>query len=86
VGPELKLHECGIPKDMAVELFIPFIIRKLIEKGYAKTVKTAKKLVEDKTDEVWDILEKVIEGHPVLLNRAPTLHRLGILSISAASY
>jgi len=78
VGPELKLHECGIPKDMAVELFIPFIIRKLIEKGYAKTVKTAKKLVEDKTDEVWDILEKVIEGHPVLLNRAPTLHRLGI--------
>jgi len=78
VGPELKLHECGIPKDMAVELFIPFIIRKLIEKGFAKTVKSAKKLVEDKTDEVWDILEQVIEGHPVLLNRAPTLHRLGI--------
>lgn len=78
VGPELKLHECGIPKDMAIELFIPFIIRKLIEKGYAKTVKIAKKFVEQKTDEVWDILEKVIEGHPVLLNRAPTLHRLGI--------
>jgi len=78
VGPELKLHECGLPKDMAVELFKPFIIRKLIERGHVKTVKSAKKLVERKTNEVWDILEKVIEGHPVLLNRAPTLHRLGI--------
>ncbi|PKL81031.1 MAG: DNA-directed RNA polymerase subunit beta' [Ignavibacteriae bacterium HGW-Ignavibacteriae-4] len=78
VGPELKLHECGLPKDMAVELFKPFIIRKLIERGYVKTVKSAKKLVERKTDEVWDILEKVIQGHPVMLNRAPTLHRLGI--------
>ena len=78
VGPELKLHECGLPKDMAVELFKPFIIRKLIERGHVKTVKSAKKMVERKTNEVWDILEKVIDGHPVLLNRAPTLHRLGI--------
>ncbi len=78
VGPELKLHECGLPKEMAVELFKPFVIRKLIERGYVKTVKSAKKLVERKTDEVWDILEKVIQGHPVMLNRAPTLHRLGI--------
>jgi len=78
VGPELKLHECGLPKDMAVELFKPFIIRRLIERGHVKTVKSAKKMVERKTDEVWDILEKVIQGHPVMLNRAPTLHRLGI--------
>lgn len=78
VGPELNLHECGLPKDMAVELFKPFIIRKLIERGHVKTVKSAKKMVERKTSEVFDILEKVIEGHPVLLNRAPTLHRLGI--------
>ncbi len=78
VGPELKLSECGLPKDMAVELFKPFIIRKLIERGHVKTVKSAKKMVERKTNEVWDILEKVIEGHPVMLNRAPTLHRLGI--------
>ena len=78
VGPELKIHECGLPKDMAVELFKPFIIRKLIERGHVKTVKSAKKLVERKTNEVWDILEKVIDGHPVMLNRAPTLHRLGI--------
>jgi len=78
VGPEMKLHECGLPKDMAVELFKPFIIRKLIERGHVKTVKSAKKVVERKTNEVWDILEQVIDGHPVLLNRAPTLHRLGI--------
>lgn len=78
VGPELKIHECGLPKDMAVELFKPFIIRKLIERGHVKTVKSAKKLVERKTNEVWDILDRVIEGHPVMLNRAPTLHRLGI--------
>jgi DNA-directed RNA polymerase subunit beta' len=78
VGPELKLHECGLPKDMAVELFKPFIIRKLIERGHVKTVKSAKKMVERKTNEVWDILEKVIDGHPIMLNRAPTLHRLGI--------
>jgi DNA-directed RNA polymerase subunit beta' len=78
VGPEMKLHECGLPKDMAVELFKPFIIRKLIERGHTKTVKSAKKVVERKTTEVWDILESIIDGHPVLLNRAPTLHRLGI--------
>ncbi len=78
VGPELKLHECGIPKDMAAELFKPFIIRKLIERGIVKTVKSAKKLVEKKEAVVWDILENVLKGHPVLLNRAPTLHRLSI--------
>ncbi|MBS1781800.1 MAG: DNA-directed RNA polymerase subunit beta' [Bacteroidetes bacterium] len=78
VGPEMKLHECGIPKDMAAELFKPFIIRKLIERGIVKTVKSAKKLVEKKESVVWDILENVLKGHPVLLNRAPTLHRLSI--------
>jgi DNA-directed RNA polymerase subunit beta' len=78
VGPDLKLHECGLPKDMAVELFKPFIIRKLIERGLVKTVKSAKKVVDKKGPEVWDILEHIIDGHPVLLNRAPTLHRLGI--------
>ncbi len=78
VGPELKLHECGLPKDMAVELFKPFIIRKLIERGMVKTVKSAKKMVDKKGQEVWEILENIIDGHPVLLNRAPTLHRLGI--------
>ncbi|HSQ75440.1 MAG TPA: DNA-directed RNA polymerase subunit beta', partial [Bacteroidota bacterium] len=78
VGPELHLHECGLPKDMAVELFKPFIIRKLIERGIVKTVKSAKKMVDKKGPEVWEILEHIIDGHPVLLNRAPTLHRLGI--------
>ncbi len=78
VGPELKLHECGLPKDMAAELFKPFIIRKLIERGIVKTVKSAKKIVDRKDAVVWDILENVLRGHPVLLNRAPTLHRLGI--------
>jgi len=78
VGPELRLHECGLPKDMAVELFKPFIIRKLIERGIVKTVKSAKKMVEKKGPEVWEILENIIDAHPVLLNRAPTLHRLGI--------
>jgi DNA-directed RNA polymerase subunit beta' len=78
VGPELKLHECGLPKDMAAELFKPFIIRKLIERGIVKTVKSAKKIVDRKDAIVWDILENVLKGHPVLLNRAPTLHRLGI--------
>jgi DNA-directed RNA polymerase subunit beta' len=78
VGPELKLHECGLPKDMAIELFKPFIIRKLVERRFVKTVKSAKKLVERRGPEVWDILEEIIEDHPVLLNRAPTLHRLGI--------
>ena len=78
VGPELKLHECGLPKNMAAELFKPFIIRKLIERGIIKTVKSAKKIVDRKDPVVWDILENVLKGHPVLLNRAPTLHRLGI--------
>ena len=78
VGPELKMHECGLPKNMAAELFKPFIIRKLIERGIVKTVKSAKKIVDRKDPVVWDILENVMKGHPVLLNRAPTLHRLGI--------
>ncbi len=78
VGPELKLNTCGLPKDMAVELFKPFIIRKLIEQEYAKTVKSAKRMVERKDEAVWGILEEIIQDHPVLLNRAPTLHRLGI--------
>ena len=78
VGPELKMHECGIPKNMAAELYKPFIIRKLIERGIVKTVKSAKKIVDRKEPVVWDILEHVMKGHPVLLNRAPTLHRLGI--------
>ena len=78
VGPELKMHECGLPKDMAAELYKPFVIRKLIERGIVKTVKSAKKIVDRKDPVVWDILEYVMKGHPVLLNRAPTLHRLGI--------
>ncbi len=78
VGPELGLHECGLPKDMAAELYKPFIIRKLIERGIVKTVKSAKKIVDRKDPVVWDILENILKGHPVLLNRAPTLHRLGI--------
>ncbi len=78
VGPELKMHECGIPKDMAAELFKPFVIRKLIERGIVKTVKSAKKIVDRKDPVIWDILENAMKGHPVMLNRAPTLHRLGI--------
>lgn len=78
VGPELKMHECGIPKLMAAELYKPFVIRKLIERGIVKTVKSAKKIVDRKEPVIWDILEHVMKGHPVLLNRAPTLHRLGI--------
>jgi len=78
IGPKLKLHECGLPKDMAAELFKPFIIRKLIERGIVKTVKSAKKIVDRKDPVVWDILENVLKGHPVMLNRAPTLHRLSI--------
>ena len=78
VGPELKLYECGLPKNMAAELYKPFIIRKLIERGIVKTVKSAKKIIDRKEPVVWDILENVLKGHPVLLNRAPTLHRLGI--------
>ncbi|MDP8205029.1 MAG: DNA-directed RNA polymerase subunit beta' [Candidatus Electryonea clarkiae] len=78
VGPDLQLHECGLPKDMAIELFKPFVIRKLIEQEYAKTVKSAKRMVERREEIVWGILEEILENHPVLLNRAPTLHRLGI--------
>ncbi|TNE73761.1 DNA-directed RNA polymerase subunit beta' [bacterium] len=78
VGPELKMHQCGLPKEMAVELYKPFIIRRLIERGYVKTVKSAKKVVDRRDNVVWDVLENVIQGHPVMLNRAPTLHRLGI--------
>ena len=78
VGPELNLYECGLPKDMAAELYKPFVIRKLIERGIVKTVKSAKKIIDKKEPVVWDILENVLKGHPVLLNRAPTLHRLGI--------
>jgi DNA-directed RNA polymerase subunit beta' len=78
VGPELKLHQCGLPKKMALELFKPFIYSKLELRGLAATVKMAKKMVEKERPEVWDILEEVIREHPVLLNRAPTLHRLGI--------
>ena len=78
VGPELKMHECGLPKEMAAELYKPFIIRKLIERGIVKTVKSAKKIVDRREPVIWDILENVMKGHPVLLNRAPTLHRLGI--------
>lgn len=78
VGPNLKMHECGLPKDMAAELYMPFVIRKLIERGIVKTVKSAKKIVDRRDPIVWDILENVLKGHPVLLNRAPTLHRLGI--------
>ena len=78
VGPDLKMNECGLPKDMAAELFKPFVIRKLLERGVVKTVKSAKKIVERKDPVIWDILENILKGHPVLLNRAPTLHRLGI--------
>lgn len=78
VGPELKLNECGLPKEMASELFKPFIIRKMLERGIVKTVKSAKKIVDRKDPVVWDILENILKGHPVMLNRAPTLHRLGI--------
>jgi DNA-directed RNA polymerase subunit beta' len=80
VGPEMKMHECGLPKEMAAELFKPFIIRKLIERGIVKTVKSARKLVDKKEAIIWDILENILKGHPILLNRAPTLHRLSIQS------
>ena len=78
IGPELKLNQCGLPKKMALVLFEPFIIRRLKELGYVHTVRSAKKMIERQTPEVWDILEEVTKGHPVLLNRAPTLHRLSI--------
>ncbi len=78
IGPELKLHQCGLPKKMALVLFEPFIIRRLKELGYVHTVRSAKKMIERQTTEVWDILEEVTRGHPVMLNRAPTLHRLSV--------
>lgn len=78
VGPELKLHQCGLPKEMAIELFKPFIMKRLVQNGHTQNIKTARRMVERATDEIWDILEQVIKDHPVLLNRAPTLHRLGI--------
>ena len=78
VGPSLKLNQCGLPKEMAIELFKPFVVNKLIERGYVQNIKSAKKMIERSDAKVWDILEEVIDGHPVLLNRAPTLHRLGI--------
>ncbi|MBN2009561.1 DNA-directed RNA polymerase subunit beta' [candidate division KSB1 bacterium] len=78
VGPELNMHECGLPKEMALELFKPFVIRKLVERNLVKTVKSAKKMVDRRENEVWDILEEIIQDHPIMLNRAPTLHRLGI--------
>ncbi|MFA6032498.1 MAG: DNA-directed RNA polymerase subunit beta', partial [Myxococcota bacterium] len=78
IGPELKLHQCGLPKKMAIELFKPFIFHKLLEKGFVTTIKSAKKMVEKERSEVWDVLEEVIREHPVLMNRAPTLHRLGV--------
>jgi DNA-directed RNA polymerase subunit beta' len=78
IGPELRLHQCGLPKQMALELFKPFIFHKLVAKGHATTIKVAKKLVDRETPEVWDILDEVVREHTVMLNRAPTLHRLGI--------
>ena len=78
VGPSLKLNQCGLPKEMAIELFKPFVVNKLIERGYVQNIKSAKKMIERSDAKVWDILEEIIDGHPVLLNRAPTLHRLGI--------
>ena len=78
VGPELKIYQCGLPKEMAIELFKPFVMKELVEKGTAHNIKSAKKMVERMQTEVWDILEEVIKEHPVMLNRAPTLHRLGI--------
>ena len=78
VGPTLKLNQCGLPKEMAIELFKPFVVNKLIERGYVQNIKSAKKMIERSDAKVWDILEEIIDGHPVLLNRAPTLHRLGI--------
>ena len=78
VGPQLKLNQCGLPKEMAIELFKPFVVNKLIERGYVQNIKSAKKKIERSDPKVWDILEEVIDGHPVMLNRAPTLHRLGI--------
>lgn len=84
VGPKLKLNQCGLPKEMAVELFKPFVINKLIERGESQNIKSAKKKIERQETVVWDVLEEVIKGHPVMLNRAPTLHRLGIQAFEPA--
>src|SRR2546425_4348903 len=81
VGPDLQLHQCGLPKRMALEIFKPFVMRRLVEKGFARNIKSAKRIVERVRPEVWDVLEEVIQDHPVLLNRAPTLHRLGIQAL-----
>ena len=78
VGPDLKIYQCGLPKEMALELFKPFIMKRLVEDGLASNIKSAKKMVERAKNEVWDVLADIIKGHPVMLNRAPTLHRLGI--------
>ena len=78
VGPDLKIHQCGLPKEMALELFKPFVMKKLVDQGFVHNIKSAKRMVEKARPEVWDVLEEVIKEHPVLLNRAPTLHRLGI--------
>ena len=78
VGPELKIYQCGLPKEMAIELFKPFVMKELVSRGTAHNIKSAKKMVERLEGEVWDVLEDVITEHPVMLNRAPTLHRLGI--------
>ena len=78
VGPELQFNQCGLPKRMALELFEPFIVKKLKDRGYVYTIRSAKKMIQREAPEVWDVLEEIIQGHPVLLNRAPTLHRLGI--------
>ena len=83
VGPELKLHQCGLPKRMALELFKPFVMRKLVERNFAHNIRSAKRVIERVRPEVWDVLEEVIKDHPVLLNRAPTLHRLGIQAFEA---
>ena len=83
VGPHLKLHECGLPKRMALELFKPFVINKLVENNFAHNVKGAKRIIEQMKPEVWEVLEEVVKDYPVLLNRAPTLHRLGIQAFDA---
>ena len=78
VGPKLKIHQCGLPREMAIELFQPFVIHRLIRQGLVNNIKAAKKLIQRNDPSIWDVLEEVIDGHPVMLNRAPTLHRLGI--------
>ena len=86
VGPELKIYQCGLPKEMAIELFKPFVMKELVSRGISQNIKNAKKLVERLDTQVWDVLEEVIKEHPVMLNRAPTLHRLGIQAFEPVSY